>query len=41
MTDLAGAIDRDLSRVTGPVRRVLDTIAGGLSLRLGVIGIEL
>ena len=41
MADLAGAVDRGLAGVTGPVRRILDTVAGSLSLRLGVIGIEL
>lgn len=41
MTDLAGAIDRGLAQVTGPTRRVLESIAGGASLRLGFAGIEL
>ena len=41
MADLAGAIDRGLAGVTGPVRRILDSIAGSLSLRLGVVGVEL
>ena len=41
MADLAGAIDRGLAAVTGPVRRILDAVAGSLSLRLGVIGVEL
>jgi hypothetical protein len=41
IADLAAAVDRGLSKVTGSVRRALDSIAGTLSLRLGVIGIEL
>jgi len=41
MSDLAGAIDRGLAEVGGPLRRVLDSVAGGLSLQLGVLGIEL
>ncbi len=41
MADLAGALDRGLALVTGPVRRVLDGIAGTLSLRLGVVAVEL
>lgn len=41
IADLAGAVDRGLAEVTGPARRVLDSIAGSISLRLGVAGIEL
>ena len=41
MADLASAVDRGLAAVTGPVGRVLQDIAGSLSLRLGVLGIEL
>jgi hypothetical protein len=41
VADLAGAIDRGLSAVTGPVRRVLDSVAGTMSLRLGFVGVEL
>lgn len=41
MADLAGAVDRGLASVTGTAGRVLDAIAGSLSLRLGVVGIEL
>ncbi len=41
MADLAGALDRGLAAVAGPLRRILDTVAGGFSLRLGVIGVEL
>jgi hypothetical protein len=41
MADLAGAVDRGLSRVGGSVRRTLDSVAGSLSLNLGVVGIEL
>lgn len=41
VADLAAAVDRGLSRVTGPVRRAFDSIAGTLSLNLGVVGVEL
>lgn len=41
MADLAGAVDRGLAQVQGKARRVLDTIAGSVSLRLGVVGVEL
>jgi hypothetical protein len=41
MADLAAALDRGLARATGRVRRALDAIAGSLSLRLGVLGVEL
>ncbi len=41
MADLAGAVDRGLAGVTGPVRRVLDSVAGTMSLNLGVVGVEL
>jgi hypothetical protein len=41
VADLAGAIDQGLSKVTGRVRRVLDSIAGSVSLRLGFVGVEL
>lgn len=41
MADLAGAIDRGLASVVGPVSRVLDSIAATLSLRLGVLGVQL
>ena len=41
MADLAGAIDRGLSGVGGPVRRILDSVAGSLSVNLGVVGVEL
>lgn len=41
IADLAGAVDRGLAQVTGPARRVLDSIAGSVSLRLGVAGVEL
>lgn len=40
MSDLAGAVDRGLSAVTGSLRKVLDTVAGGLSLNLGAVAIE-
>lgn len=41
MADLAGAIDRGLSGVQGAVRRILDSVAGSLSVNLGVVGVEL
>ena len=41
MSDLAGAIDQGLAQVTGSMRRMLDSIAGSLSLRLGFVGVEL
>jgi uncharacterized protein len=41
IADLAGAVDRGLAGVTGPLRRALDAAAGSLSLRLGVVGVEL
>ena len=41
MADLAGAVDRGLAAVTGPLRRVLDSVAGGLAVRLGVVSVEL
>ncbi len=41
MADLAAAVDRGLSAVKGPVRRTLDSVAGTLSLHLGVVGVEL
>lgn len=41
VADLAGAIDQGLARVTGRIRRALDSVAGTLSLRLGFVGVEL
>ena len=41
MADLAAAVDRGLAGVVGSARRALDAVAGSLSLRLGVVGIEL
>ncbi len=41
VADLAGAVDRGLAAVTGPLRRVLDTTADSLSIRLGFVGVEL
>ena len=41
MADLAGAIDRGLGAVVGPVRRVLDSVAATMSLRLGVLSVQL
>ena len=41
MADLAIAIDRGLHQSTGRLRAALASIAGGLSIQLGVIGFEL
>jgi uncharacterized protein len=41
MADLAVAVDRSLHGVTGTVRKALSAIAGGLSVQLGVVGLEL
>jgi uncharacterized protein len=41
MADLAGAIDHGLSQVRGSLRRVLDSVSGSLSFRLGFLGAEL
>ncbi|MCY3889804.1 MAG: hypothetical protein OXG50_07895 [bacterium] len=40
MADLASAVDRGLASVVGPMRQVLDSIASGLSLKIGMLGIE-
>lgn len=39
--DLAVRLDQALVAVRGRMREVLDTIAGGLSVQLGVLGVEL
>ncbi len=41
MADLASAVDHGLAAVTSPLSRTLRDIAGSLSLRLGVLGLEL
>ena len=41
MADLAVAVDRALHGVTGKVRKVLSSTAVGLSVQLGVVGLEL
>jgi hypothetical protein len=41
MADLAGAFDRGLASTRGAVREALHSMAAGLSLRLGVLGLEL
>ena len=41
MADLASAVDRGLASVMGPVRQVLDSIANSVSLKIGMLGIEL
>ncbi|MGI9606771.1 MAG: AAA family ATPase [Acidimicrobiales bacterium] len=41
MSDLVGALDRGLAAVTGSLRRIIDSVAGGVSVNLGVVGMEL
>lgn len=41
IADVAAAVDRGLAGTVGPVRRVLDDIAGTLSVNLGVLGVQL
>ena len=41
MADLAGAIDQGASRLGGRVRRLLDSLSGDLSFRIGALGLEL
>lgn len=41
MADVAAALDRGLASTRGRLRSALDTMAGSLSIRLGVIGLEL
>lgn len=41
MADFGVRLDSALTAVRGPVREVLDTVAGGMSVRLGVLGVEL
>lgn len=41
MADLAGAIDHGASRLRGRVRRLLDSLSGDLSFRIGALGLEL
>ncbi|HET9665551.1 MAG TPA: hypothetical protein VFP09_02300 [Desertimonas sp.] len=41
VADLAGAIDQGLAKVQGHMRRAIDSFAGALSLRLGLVGVEL
>lgn len=41
MADLASAVDQGLASVTSPLARTLRDIAGSVSLRLGVLGLEL
>jgi hypothetical protein len=41
LADLAGALDQGMSRVQGRLRRAFDTFAGAVSLRLGVVDVEL
>jgi uncharacterized protein len=39
--DVAGAVDRGLSTSRGRLRTALDSVAAGLSVNLGVVGVEL
>jgi hypothetical protein len=41
MADLAAAVDRGLAGVAGNARRVLDGVAASVSIRLGIVGVEL
>jgi len=41
MADLAGAFDRGMASTRGPLREALHSLAGSLSLQLGVLGLEL
>ena len=41
MADLAGALDRGLAQTQGTLRRAVEGVAGALSLKLGLLGVEL
>ncbi len=41
LADVAGALDRGLASTKGRIRTALDAVAGGVSLQLGVIGVQL
>lgn len=41
MADLAGALDAGLAAVRGPLRSLVDDAAGALSLRIGLVGVQL
>ncbi|MBW3614049.1 MAG: ATP-binding protein [Actinobacteria bacterium] len=41
VADFAVRLDKALTSVRGPLREILDTVAGGLSVRLGVLSVEL
>lgn len=41
IADVAAAVDRGLAGTVGPVRSMLDSIAGTFSVSLGVLGVEL
>ncbi|HWJ62499.1 MAG TPA: hypothetical protein VNS19_11055 [Acidimicrobiales bacterium] len=41
MADLAGALDRGLAQTQGKLRRAVEGVAGSLSLKLGLLGVEL
>jgi hypothetical protein len=41
LADVAGALDRGLANTRGSIRTALDSVAGGVSLQLGVIGVQL
>ena len=40
MADLVSAFDRGLASVVGPVRQLIDSIASGVSLKIGMLGVE-
>ncbi len=41
IADVAAAVDRGLAGAVGPVRKMLDDIAGTFSVNLGVLGVQL
>lgn len=41
MADVAAALDRGLDALAGPLRKALDSLAHGLSLTVGMVGIDM
>ncbi len=41
VADVAGALDRGLASARGKLRSALDSVAAGMSVRLGIVGVEL
>lgn len=41
MADLVSAFDRGMASVVGQVRQLIDSIASGVSLKIGMLGVEL